>query len=439
MNFLFFNKNKSSSPYLWVGVSLCIFISILLLNILTPYIADDYGYMFYFGAGYPRYIHSLSDLIGSQYNHYNMWGGRVIGHGIAQVLLRLHPWVASFLNSVVYMLFSMLIYRHIVGKNKGSLLLYILVNLFIWFFIPSLGDTLLWITGSANYLWCTTIILAFLYLYRLDIDNRNGWIYKVFFFFLSLIGGIVAGCTNENTVAGLIVMLILLIFRYYVVNKAIPVWYITGFVSVCIGYLFLVLAPGNSQRASINLSVFILLKRFVEISAMLVMSYGWLLVLAIGLLFADKRFHTIKYLRLLLELPCIYVIGALISTYVMLASPQFPERSWFGIVVFFVIAIGILLENNKTLFHSLIPILRVACVIGVIGFLFSYLLALRDIDSVRKQIVERKQIAKQAIDNGDKVAYFKPIKPNSRFVHEEDDETNFLLSYYYKIFIEFEK
>lgn len=47
-----------------------IFISILLLNIFTPLIADDYGYSF----GVNGRLHSFIDVIEKQVQHYFTWG-----------------------------------------------------------------------------------------------------------------------------------------------------------------------------------------------------------------------------------------------------------------------------------------------------------------------------------------------------------------------------
>ena len=428
---------KPTPKYLWAGVLVFIFLIILLINIMTPRIADDYGYMFYFGAGYPRYIDSLMDLIGSQTNHYNMWGGRVIGHSVAQILLRINPLIASILNASMYMFFVGLIYRYITKNNKRSLLLFLLINLFVWFFIPAFGDTILWITGSANYLWCTTIILVFLYPYCFAKHTRINLFLQLIYASLFLICGVMIGWTNENTVAGVIIMVVLLILKYYKANTTIPLYFITGFVGLCVGYFYLITAPGNSARATIDLSLMLVIKRFIEISATLFSQYGWLLIIIGALLFVN-RYHQTKLQTIVFELPVLFTIGGIVSIYVMLASPQFPERSWFSIIVFFLIAIGLFLQEVIEKQSYILHFLRITFVVGLVGFVFTYMIALKDIYRVRTFTEERVVIAEKAIAEGKKKAYFKPIKIDSRYVHSEDDKTNDLLSYFYKIYIEFE-
>lgn len=423
---------------IWVGIFFILFALFFSLSYLTPNIADDYGYMYYFGAGYPRLINTLQDLIGSQTNHYNMWGGRVVAHGIAQTLLRMDHLLVAFLNTCVYLLFSFAVYKHIVAKGENSLLLFVLINLFVWFFIPAFGDTMLWTTGSANYLWCTTILLYFLLPYRLASGKTRhlGCIILQSVLFFAF--GIVVGWTNENSVAGLIGMLILFLILYYIKQKKIPFMLLSGLIGVGIGYTFLVLAPGNTARASIDLTLFTLIKRFIMISYSLLVNYGLLLIAWVSLFLYQyrKKDQKISW-KFFLKVPIIYLIGAFIATYVMIASPQFPERSWFCIIVFLMISLGILLYKILSS-KLLMNILHTSCIIGILAFLFSYTFAVKDILTLREMTAEREIIAKVAIENGDKVAYFKPIKLNSRYTHDEDDETNFLLSYYYKIYIEFE-
>ena len=78
------------------------FLMMLVLNLLTPLIADDYAYSFIHGT-YKR-VHNLLDVIISQADHYMTWGGRSIAHSFAQTFLMLPKWVFSICNSGIYTL-----------------------------------------------------------------------------------------------------------------------------------------------------------------------------------------------------------------------------------------------------------------------------------------------------------------------------------------------
>lgn len=59
-----------------------VFAWMLLLNFLTPYLADDYTFAYAFDTG--QRLHSLPQLIQSLAYHYHEWSGRVIVKFFAQ-------------------------------------------------------------------------------------------------------------------------------------------------------------------------------------------------------------------------------------------------------------------------------------------------------------------------------------------------------------------
>ena len=62
-------------------ILLGIFLMMLILNMFTPLIADDYSYSFKLNN---ERIVNLIDVFNYQLWHYFNWGGRVIAHAIAQ-------------------------------------------------------------------------------------------------------------------------------------------------------------------------------------------------------------------------------------------------------------------------------------------------------------------------------------------------------------------
>lgn len=111
----------------------------------------------------------------------------------------------------------------------------------------SVWQNILWLVGSCNYLWGTTLVLLFLLLYRLNLDVKckNSIIIAI----LMLIFGIMAGWTNENNAAALLIILVLFsVYRLYN-KKNITIWHISGFIGALIGFLFMILASGNSIRS----------------------------------------------------------------------------------------------------------------------------------------------------------------------------------------------
>jgi hypothetical protein len=70
-------------------------------------------------------------------------------------------------------------------------------------FSACLGQNFLWLDGSCNYLWTTTIILLFLVPFRKITDNNlyaMNAVSSVLFMFL----GALAGISNENSSAAVL-------------------------------------------------------------------------------------------------------------------------------------------------------------------------------------------------------------------------------------------
>ena len=90
-------KNKKTIFYLMtIGFGF----AILLFNLLTPMLADDYSYTF---SWYDR--SSITTLWGaclSMYAHYFSWGGRIITHFIATVFLLIGKPVFNIFNTAAY-------------------------------------------------------------------------------------------------------------------------------------------------------------------------------------------------------------------------------------------------------------------------------------------------------------------------------------------------
>ena len=84
-----------------------IYLSMLILNIVTPLIMDDYNYTF----GLEGRINSIIDIINYQQWFYFNWGGRNIAHFIAQFFLMNDKIFFNIVNPAIYTLMIYLIYN----------------------------------------------------------------------------------------------------------------------------------------------------------------------------------------------------------------------------------------------------------------------------------------------------------------------------------------
>lgn len=190
----------------------CVFIIMLIFNILTPLIADDYAYAFQYNNRTER-ITNIFEIIISQNFHYLTHGGRYLAHFLAQFFLMFNTKVIfNILNAFMYTMLTLLIYLNCNYGKKTSISLYMLINVLLWLFVPAFGQAFFWLTGSCNYLWTTNIILLILLIYRIDyIKDKGIKDSKINNFFMTLLG-FLSGITNENSCLGLIAMLCAIVF-----------------------------------------------------------------------------------------------------------------------------------------------------------------------------------------------------------------------------------
>ena len=375
---------------------LLIFISMLALNFLTPLLADDYSYGLNLAN---KKLTGIIDIYNYQIWHYFNWGGRTIAHTFAQTLLMFPKAIFNIVNSIIYTCLVYLIYLH--GKlnrrekNSRNSYLILLIHLILWFIIPVFGQSFIWLIGSCNYLWTTVIVVYFLLLFRKN-EKENKW-YKIIIMFLI---GILAGWTNENTSAGLIVIL----FSTLIIDKiTTKKWNLTktkvaGIVGSLIGFVLMICAPGNYVRnAAFKDDTFIIIKfikRAIDITGNAEI-YILPLIIAIIILISLKIYHKKKIEKEVTP----FILGGFAATYSMVASPQFPERSWTGVIVYLIIALIILVYDFEKIHRIYKFILVDLCIILSIIFIGEYLNAARDINNLRNTWNEREKIIEKSNKN----------------------------------------
>jgi len=229
----------AKSKYSFILYLFCIGIILIffLFNVYTPLIADDYSY----SLG----IFSVKDIVKSQYDHYFNWGGRSVAHFLAQLWLLIGKPLFNVANTMIYLLFIILVNFHITGAlKKFNPLLFIVTNITFWILIPAWGQNFLWLTGSCNYLWTSTIILLFIVPFRIHLEN-NEWKLCLPLSVLYLFIGIFAGWCNENSGAALLFFFI----GYFIIKKInkqkLFLFEILSFVGFLIGFILLIF--GNRQ------------------------------------------------------------------------------------------------------------------------------------------------------------------------------------------------
>lgn len=368
------------------------FLFFFILNTLTPLsFGDDYVYSFIW-EGHSIYeplsenairVSSFKDLYDSQVLHYFTWSGRFVSHTLAQFFLWTEKGFFNVCNALVFTLLVAEIYW---CSHKGIKTLKadvgMLCGIFfaLWAFSPGFGDVFLWLDGACNYLWTTVIILGFLlpyirryYLFSEDIHpNRISSL-------CMFLGGIIAGCTNENTVCWVILLLVVFVFRLRKSEKIEHPLYL-GVVGIVIGYVLLMFAPGNTARllaerssynwftwSGIGIKVALLILLLLYFQSLL-----WFFNLRSLHTLSQKANENIELAKevMLAKIMC---AASFCMTFLMLFSPNFLPRSAFPGSVFLIIAACMLLRIQDEYAITLISkrVKRVVCVVGMFFFVIT--------------------------------------------------------------------
>lgn len=226
MKFIY-NTFKNPKFYLYASIFTIMF---LLTNNMyfTP---DEYNYSHIPWTDIK--ISSLSDILYSQKILYLNWTGRIIAHSLIQLFLFIGRYSFPIANSLIFCIFIYLISTFISIKKTPYTIL--LIFALIWNLTPVFGETTIWLSGSINYLWPSTLLLFLLNIYSKN-TMKAPWLMIIAF---------ITGATHEMIFicGGSYLLLDLCISKLN--RKKLLV-----FLCFLAGGMFLISAPGNFIRAS---------------------------------------------------------------------------------------------------------------------------------------------------------------------------------------------
>lgn len=366
--FLLKIKTEAASQIL-----LGIFLALLVLNILVPPTSDDLGYSINNG---------LLDIFHREYIQYMTWTGRSVAHILARCFLALPKGIFDVCNALVFTRLVVLIHYHGAGRQLQPRIL-VLTALLIFLSAPVFGQTVLWETGSCNYLWTTTIILEFLY--RWQADGEAGIVRRAAPLVMFL-WGIVSGWTNENTGGALILMELFFILRF-VHEKKSRLWMATGLAGSLLGFGLLLAAPGNQVRAQDFVdtrgTAYILthdlintLRVYDQVPGQLVLWILFVILMVVSTCSSRQKKTALAFAL---------CGAAAVAAIVLSPVPVLYDRSMFGATVFLVAGIVCLLPGTQenTVFRAGLAVL-------VLFSCWQYVNAVLDLAYIRYQWSKRE-------------------------------------------------
>ena len=335
---------------------LFVFAIVLSLNLIYPFMSDDYVFRFVWHGEYssmfatdPDYpqerIDDAGDVLRSLHSKYFTWGGRMITWTLAYIFANLPEIVFDLLNSLVFLIFLSLL--TMMGTKTFSLRELnprwpMIAFLLLWGSSAMFTDSYLWMSGSVGYLWPLTAQAAFLFVYvrrfwRTETEGFNG----AFMFLL----GMIAGWSNENTGAVTILAVALLLRRFWRGGGAIRP-YVWGLVGACLGYGLLMAAPGNFARMASAAFTPDLLEDLPRQQQRITVALLFCVPLLAVFFFAPRLSNgeTQKKSRRLAQY---FLAAGIINTLMMFPLLYFPLRALTGSVMFWLIGALLVLSADE--------------------------------------------------------------------------------------------
>lgn len=388
----------------------CIFLALAIfiyrLNLYTPWVADDLV------KGYEvQSFHTFYDWYNHLYHFYFGWGGRIWGELYALIFLYIPKYIFNIVNTIGYLLLLGLIYLNIVGKLVVSVSLLVYINFALLVCLPAFGQDILWICGSANYMWSGIIPLFFLSFWRCY-DNKEYRLYRhpIFLGGIFLLG-ILTGWANENVSVAIILLLIGYMALYREKYKVVPTFSYMGFAGTVIGSIFLWIAPGNFVRfiaEKHSTSIFKVVKTMIH-NAVSLFDFNTALMLficlIIFLIFGNSKHK---------KLSCIFAISSIVSAIAMGIVGGLHSRIFFSCIVFMIIAVGILYEewNDTITIKNVKTVITIFLILGSYNF-YSY--AKDSISDYNNRWNENIRIIQLEKERGNYDVTVNPIAPSNRF------------------------
>ena len=327
------------------------FFAILVFNVLTPMLSDDYAY-----AMEVQKAGSLADLFRQEYHQYMTWNGRSVVHFILRVFLFLPSWVFKLANSAAFVAVSLLMWKLTEPDREYDCYTLLMVQLGLWLYAVDFSETILWEDGACNYLWGALLILLFMAMERRTLMRQASFHLSEALGLLLL--GILAGWCNENTSGGCLLYLLILAAEEIRKNTksrkgrgeensrkkrsgdVIPAAYLAGLCGNILGLAMMVLSPGGRLRASYAeeenyQGILGLLARVQKITLTIHEYFGLLLaVFAVCLVLLILQKNRMAYRRMLL-----YLVLFLATSYALAATRQTQPRAFFGAGLFLMIGL----------------------------------------------------------------------------------------------------
>lgn len=393
---------------LWAMMGV-LFLYMLLLNCLTPYIADDHVYRMSFYDKQP--LESLGDVARSMYVHCFTMNGRVVSHGLEQIFLLMPKLVFNLCNAAVYVGLMYALYRICNMGRKARPWLFVGISMAFWQFMPVFGQVVLWQVGALNYLWGLAAGIVFLLPYLAHYALDRELLPKIWMKLLFTLGAVLMGMYTEVTsFIAILLGALLLVLSDGAGRAKRRTWLWFPLAAGCVGFLIMMAMPAEMNAKQGAFSLAQLLRGFDVAAGMLETHLKWLCI-AWGVCFGLSVYGKLPVKRLVLS--GLFAFGAVAANFMLMAASYYPERCLCTSCMLLVLACGVLAaEWDRGTAGALRACAGAAL---TVAFLFSLARGSYDIWWTHTSFTARETAIEQAVAEGQRDLVLQIVHPQTKY------------------------
>ena len=383
------------------------FLAIYIYNLLTPLMSDD--------LLFDRSLYSsIRDIFREEYKQYLSWNGRSVLQIILKICSLMPLGLFQLCNSLCFVVCSLLIYCNINPRNKYDSVLYLLIQLCIWNFSVDFSQTILWLSGACNYLWGTTIILGFITWYHYLLKNVSKVRHVNFVAISTFFFGILAGWGNENTSGGAILIILMFSAMYFYENQKLEKWMYSGIFGMIIGFLLLLLAPGNQVRGTIMKAeetytgIYVFISRGLKVIKAI---DKYLFIYMAVIIVLGAYFYYQKYKAEQLKEVFIFAIAAFATAGVLILTPEPMPRAYFGANIYMMIAALQMIQRIRENDTYMISLKTGAIMAASIALIFVYIEEGANLARILREVKERGTYIEEQVELGKRELTLPMLRP----------------------------
>ena len=385
-----------------------VFAGMLILNILTPYICDDFAYRLNFLTTEP--LQSMREIIPSMFAHSYKMNGRLISHGLAQLFMLMDPIVFDVCNAAVFTLTLYLIHKLCCGKQ--NVLIFISIFCLFWLCTPAYGQVVLWQVGAANYFWSLSGCVLFFTPALVRFQTGRELLAKRWHWALFCLYSFFFGWYNEiASFVGMCMVLCLMILDRLMNGKKLRLYRFLPILLAAVGYFLMLSAPAQiSNKQATEMTVFLFVKRFLVCCWTLV-KYGTPLLVLYGFTFLHGLRAGLP--RKTMVLSGLFALAGLCANFMPIAASYYPARCMCTTVLMLLMATAFLaapLLEGKNASRVCVACL-VILTLTVPALFFGY----RDIVSCHRQVEAREAQIDRALADGIRDVTAITVIPETRW------------------------